>query len=210
MNTQPWPEGDCLPGSSAITMKLDLNIKPNFIDRAVNFIDPVRGAKRLRARAFLALSGAFTGASSSRRSMSNWNPAARNTDSAIIYDVDRLRSRSQDMLRNSLLATGAVNTATSNVVGLGLKLQSRINAKILNLTEEQANDWQQKTESEWNMWADSQDMDIARTLSFPTYCELTFRKVLEEHPERYDRRSSGFSRFPGIRKVHICGVSVEG
>ena len=174
----------CFP-LCAITalMRLDLNIKQNFIDRAVNFVDPVRGDKRLRARAFLALSGAFTGASSSRRSMSNWNPAARDADSAIIYDVDRLRRRSQDMLRNSPLATGAVNTATSNVVGLGLKLQSRINAKILNLTEEQANDWQQKTESEWSMWADSLDADIARALSFPMYCELVFRKVLKEHLE---------------------------
>ena len=87
------------------------------------------------------------------------------------------------MLRNSPLATGAVNTATSNVVGLGLKLQSRTNAKVLNLTEEQANDWQQKTESEWSMWADSLDADIARALSFPMYCELVFRKVLKEHLE---------------------------
>src|SRR5512136_2823164 len=122
-------------------MRMDLDLKQNFIDRAVNFIDPVRGAKRLRARAFLALSGAFTGASSSRRSMSNWNPAARDADSAIIYDVDRLRSRSQDMLRNSPLATGAVNTATANVAGLGLKLQSRINGKILNLTGDQVDEW---------------------------------------------------------------------
>lgn len=128
----------------------------------------------------MAISGAYTGASYQKRSMSAWNPAPRDADSALSYDITILQNRSQDLLRNSPLAVGAVNTTLTNVVGSGLKFQSRIDRKVLNMEDDQANEWEENTEREWRLWADSQDCDIARTLTFDGYCELAFRKTLED------------------------------
>ncbi len=47
-------------------LKLDeLKVKENVIDRIVRFLDPVKAERRFRARAMLALSGSYIGASRS-------------------------------------------------------------------------------------------------------------------------------------------------
>ena len=52
------------------------------------------------------------------------------------------------------LATSAVNTNRTKVVGVGLTLKSAINREVLGLSPEAAKDWQRKTEAEFHLWAD--------------------------------------------------------
>jgi lambda family phage portal protein len=51
------------------------------------------------------------------------------------------------------VATSAIKTNRTNVVGVGLRLKSRIDREVLGLTPEQAEEWQKTTEREFNLWA---------------------------------------------------------
>ena len=135
--------------------------------------------RKAASRAIVALAGAYTGAATGRRQTTQWITRGGDPASDILYDLPSLRNRSRDLIRNSPLATGAIGTAISNVVGTGLKLQSRINRSILDLDDEQAEEWQDRTEAEFALWAESKDCDKLRTLNFYEMQALVFRQTLE-------------------------------
>lgn len=154
--------------------------KQNFIDRAIGYFDPVRQARRQRARNFMALTGAYTGALLGRRTLGSWAILPQDADSALLPDLTVLRERSRDLVRNNPLAGGAINTAVTNVVGTGLKLQARPDREVLNLTDEQADQWEGSVEREFRMWATkAQYCDMRKTLTFADIQELVFRQTLE-------------------------------
>lgn len=156
-----------------------IEFEDNFLDRAINFFNPVLGARRKASRLSLALSQMYFGASTSRRSLSEWKPQDSDPNSTLQFDLDTMRQRSRDMIRNVPLATGAINTVCTNVVGSGLVLQSRIDRSILNLSDEQADAWESKVESEWSLFWDTTEVDAARTLNGTALTELAFRQALE-------------------------------
>jgi lambda family phage portal protein len=127
----------------------------------------------------LSLAGSYVGASTTRRSLSHWNPFAGSPDSDLTFDLKNLRSRSRDLIRNSPLASGAVATTTTNVIGSGLKLQSHIDADLLGISEDEASSWETNVERHFRLWADSTECDAARTISFADIQDLVFRQVLE-------------------------------
>ncbi|HLE18931.1 MAG TPA: phage portal protein, partial [Syntrophales bacterium] len=155
------------------------SIKENVIDRIVRYLDPVKAERRFRARAVLALSGSYIGASRSKRSLSQWRTSWGDADSDTLYDLPVLRDRSRDLIRNAPLATGAINTVCTNVVGTGLKLQSRIDREALGMDEDEADAWESNTEREFRLWAEAQECDAARTLTFAGVQNLVFRSALE-------------------------------
>jgi lambda family phage portal protein len=155
-----------------------ITVKENWLDRAVRFLAPIHGAKRFKARMFEAVTAAYVGASRSDRALSQWNPQIGDADSDAIYDLDILRARSRDLLRNAPLAGGAVNTVVTNVVGTGLLLEPQIDARALGMSDEEAQAWQDQTEREWCLFSESPEVDAARTLNFTGMQELAFRSVL--------------------------------
>ena len=157
----------------------DISIEENILDKAIRYINPIKTNKRFRSRVSMALAGAYIGASTTRRQTLLWRTSGGDPDSDTLPDLPRLRERSRDLVRNTPLATGAINTTVTNVVGTGLKLQSRLDRNILNLTEDQADDWESKTEREFRLWAESQECDAARTQNFSAIQELVFRQALE-------------------------------
>jgi len=156
-----------------------IEVKENIIDRAVNFFSPQRGAQRMRARYAMALAGAYHGASKKRRSLSEWSPPSGDADTDIIAELPDLRERSRDLIRNNPLAGGAIHTKVTSVVGTGLKLKSRIDRKILNMGEDQAQEWEARTEAEWRLWSESKDCDATSAQNFAGLQDLSFRSTLE-------------------------------
>lgn len=154
-------------------------VKLNIIDRAWGYFSPAKGVERLRARYATAILEGYTGASKSRRSMSGWKVLSGDSDSDVLTDLPTLRERSRDLIRNAPLATGAINTKVTSIVGTGLRVQSRIDRDYLKLTEEDADQWEASAEREFRMWAESQDCDVERTLNFYEYQELALRSTLE-------------------------------
>lgn len=156
-----------------------LEAKPNPIDRLISYFSPVHGARRAKARLFEAFAGSYNGASRSRRATKSWQTQSADADSDTIYDLPTLRERSRDLVRNAPIATGAIGTALANVVGTGLKLQSRIDADYLGMSEEEADAWEDNVEREWRLFSETIECDLARTLKFVDLQALAFRQVLE-------------------------------
>lgn len=155
------------------------DLKPNVIDRLVEYIDPIKGRERMKARAMMSLAGSYIGAQYGRRATSAWQTGSGSADQDTLYDLPTLRSRSRDLCRNAPLALGAINTATTSVVGTGLKLQSRIDRDFLGMSEAESDAWQTNTEREFRLWCESKECDAARTLDFYSMQSLVFRSALE-------------------------------
>lgn len=153
--------------------------KDNFIDRIVQYFNPIRAHERFKARAALSVAGGYIGASTTRRGLSQWTPRAGSADADVSRDLPTLRARSRDLSRNAPLATGAINTLCTNSVGTGMKLQSCIDRALLGMEESEADDWESSVEREWRLFAESRECDAGRTLNFYDLQDLVFRSALE-------------------------------
>lgn len=158
-------------------------MRPNLVDRVVNYLDPVRSQARMQSRVRMALAiesvGGFIGARSDRRATGGWVTASSSADAASLPDIPSLRARSRDLLRNAPLAVGAVGTVVQNVVSTGLALQAKPDFLRLGWTQEQAVEWASNAESEWRLWAESAFCDITRTQNFYGLQSLALRSTLE-------------------------------
>lgn len=173
-------------------------IKETLVDKVINYFSPVKGAERFRARTALALAGAYTGAATTRRGTKSWRTNGGDADSDTLFDLPNLRERSRDSIRNNPLACGAINTNVTNVVGIGLKLNARIDRDIINMSDDDADKWESNTEREFRLWSESQDCDAARTLNFASLQRLAFRQTLENGDvfclaPRIERKNSPYS-----------------
>lgn len=154
--------------------------KGNMLESAIATIAPQWGARRQKARMFMALAGGYTGASKSRRQTQEWSHTrGQSADADLLYDLPGLRDRSRDLVRNEPLASGAIAGVVTSVVGTGLALQSRIDREALGMSPEEARIWQKETEREWCLWAESTACDATRTQDFYGLQGLTFRSALE-------------------------------
>jgi lambda family phage portal protein len=152
---------------------------PNWLDRLVGYFAPAWAAQRMRARMVMAIAGSWTGASYTRRSLKDWFVMPASADEDTLFDLETLRARSRDMVRNAPLATGAVNTVIMNVVGTGLSLLPRPDWEALGMTEDQADEWTARVEREFRVWAESTECDITRTQNFYGLQSLVLRSALE-------------------------------
>ncbi len=64
-----------------------------------------------------------------------------------------LRQRGRMLYMASPVATAAINTNRTKIVGTGLHMRCAIDRELLGLTEEAAREWQKNTEKEFRMWA---------------------------------------------------------
>lgn len=154
-------------------------VKRNLLDKAIEVIAPRMAVRRLQARAVLALAGGYTGAKIDRASLGSWRPGGGSPTADIVDDLPLLRERSRDLARNTPVATGAIGTQVTHVVGTGLSMQPSIDADFLGLSESEADAWHVNTKREWKLWAESRDCDAARTLDFYGIQRQAFRGVLE-------------------------------
>lgn len=163
------------------------------LDRAIAWLSPEKGVNRLRARAQITAYGGYKSARRDRRATKRWQPGGGSADADSLPDVEDLRARSRDLGRNMPLATGAVSTTTTHVVGLGLTPHAAIDREVLGLTEEAAAEHERALEREFRIW--SQKADLAETMSFEAVQELTLRSALESGDVLLVRR---YRQRPGM------------
>lgn len=141
----------------------------NLLDKAIRAISPERALKRFEARRKLEiLNSGYSrhGGSYAKKSLIGWLSGGSDADADIVDNLETLRNRSRDLYMGSPLATGALKTVRTNVVGSGLALNAQIDAKFLGLTEEQAKEWEENTEREWRLWSESVNCDAERRQTF--------------------------------------------
>ncbi len=93
------------------------------------------------------------GASRTRRALKSFIPRSGAPKEDIDWNNYTLRQRGRMLYMASPVATSAINTNRTKIVGVGLTLKSTIEREILGLSPEAAKAWQQKTEAEFRMWA---------------------------------------------------------
>lgn len=64
------------------------------------------------------------------------------------------------------LATSAIRTNRTNVVGSGLRPKPKVDRDILGLSDEAAESWEKRTEKEFNVWAKSKHSDLRKLNNF--------------------------------------------
>lgn len=154
-------------------------IEKNIIDRAIEYVAPTLAARRMAARGALAVADSYHGGRMDRAALRNWRPGAGSANADTSYDRTDLRARSRDLARNNPTACAAINANVTSVIGTGLSMRPRIDSKLLELSDEEAEIYEDQIEREWSLWADSQDCDAARTLDFCGLQEQAFRSMLE-------------------------------
>jgi len=120
----------------------------------------------------------YAGASQ-KRSLKEWTSAMFMTaDDALLPAAQTLRSRSYDAMRNQPAAKGAIRKIFEGIIGSGLRLQASIDRDFLKLTEEQAQEWQTKTQQEFRLWSESSNCDFSRQQTFSKLQRLALSSQL--------------------------------
>lgn len=142
----------------------------NIFDKVLSRVSPERALKREMARqkldAIQASGYSRHGASYGRKSLQRWRSKAGDADADIVDNIETLRARSRDLYMGAPIATGAIKTIRTNVVGSGLMLDAQIDAEFLGLTPEKAAKWERDTEREFALWANSVECDAERRQTF--------------------------------------------
>lgn len=153
----------------------------NMIDKAINVISPTTALKREVARKKLSImnSGYSNhGASITKKSLLGWMFGGGSSKEDIEDNISILRQRSRDLYMGTPIATGAIKTLRTNVVGGGLRLKSQIDYELLGLNDEEVNKLETTIEREFSLWADSVNCDLARINNFYELQQLVFMSSL--------------------------------
>lgn len=94
------------------------------------------------------------GASHYKRALKAFVAQSGSPREDIDWNNSTLRQRGRMLYMASPVATSAIKTNRTSVIGIGLQFRSRIDRAILGLSPEAAKEWQRKTEAEFALWAD--------------------------------------------------------
>jgi lambda family phage portal protein len=119
------------------------------------------------------------GANTTKKSLIGWLSSSFSAHDDIDRNILKLRERSRDLyMGGALIATGALKTTRTNVIGAGLMVKPSIAADVLGITPDEADVWQRKAQNEFQLWADTVDCDAARQNDFADLQQLAFLSLL--------------------------------
>jgi len=131
----------------------DHDSKKSRLDRTIQYFSPSWALNRTLKRQIMSYATQYKGADQTTL-RADWISAARGTDQTPSgTELSMLRIRSRDANRNHPVAAGAIDTMAHNIVGSGLKPQSRIPYKLLGITEQRAIDLQLQAEVAFEKWS---------------------------------------------------------
>ncbi len=107
-----------------------------------------------------------SGASHGKRSMKGWIADSRSPVEDIDMNLFSLRQRSRSLYMGAPLATSAIKSYLTNVVGSGLKCHPKIDYEFLGLSRDEAKEWEKHTMREFALWADEKHCDATKVNNF--------------------------------------------
>ncbi len=134
-----------------------------WIDRAVGYLSPQRGLRRIRARVASDLLVRHYEAAASGRRTQGWKRSAGDANAVMATSLARLRENARDLVRNNAHATRAVATIANQVVGWGIV------AKTADKRAAQA----------WKDWSGSRACDAEGRHDFAGLQKLAMRCIVE-------------------------------
>lgn len=97
------------------------------------------------------------GASQTKRALKGFLAVSGAPSEDIDINNKTLRQRGRMLYMASPVASGAINTNRTKIVGPGLHMKCAVNRAVLGLPEEYIKEWQKQTEAEWRMWAERKE-----------------------------------------------------
>lgn len=94
------------------------------------------------------------GASYQRRALRGMIAKSGSPREDIDLNNQTLRERSRMLYMAAPIASSAIKTPRTNVIGLGLKMNPRIDREQLHLSREEAEIWERNVKAEFSIWAD--------------------------------------------------------
>lgn len=149
------------------------------IDRAVSVFAPAWAYKRSVYRKAIDTINRFSSyrGAEKNRLRASWLPGANSADEDLLPELADLRERSRDLNRNDATAAGITGTITTNVIGTGIKPQSRIDKDGIGIDDATAIIFQRAAEREWEKWVPY--ADAGNRLDFYEIQQLVDRQILE-------------------------------
>lgn len=95
------------------------------------------------------------GASWRKRNLKGFKAHSGSAQEDIDFSNLTMRQRARMLYMAAPLATSAIKTNRTNVIGSGLILSAKIDREMLGMTAEQADAWQRATEKEFALWAEN-------------------------------------------------------
>lgn len=100
------------------------------------------------------------------KNLIGWEYSGGSADADSLPYADDLRAQSRDLYRNNPLAGSAIRTMTSGVVGTGIRPQAQADAELLQISDDEAAEFNSQAERFFFLWAGSTAGDLRRTLNF--------------------------------------------
>jgi lambda family phage portal protein len=151
--------------------------KETALDKAISYISPNWALSRAEKRFRIELSQYRSADITQLRS--SWlifNESDATTPD--LFELNNLRQRSRDAIRNDPVAAGAQDTLKINIVGTGLRPQSAIRAGILGVSEERAERLRNQAEVAFEKWKPF--ADAANRLDFDEMQFIALAKIIED------------------------------
>lgn len=140
----------------------------------VNLNNPTESSPDIRNSGY-----SQAGASKTKRSLKGFNARSSSPQEDIDFNNYTLRQRARILFMSAPLARSAIATNRTNVIGVGLKLKSRVDRKFLGLSAEAADELQKHIEKEFDIWAgDRKGCDAIGVNDFYDQQQLVFQSYL--------------------------------
>ena len=94
-----------------------------------------------------------SGASHTKRNLKGFRVSSGSPAEDINANLQTLRERSRILFQSAPAATAALKRMRTSIVGSGLQLKCAINRDVLGMSEDQAADWERRTQAEFALWA---------------------------------------------------------
>lgn len=93
------------------------------------------------------------GASSTKRAMKGFRAASGSPREDIDWNNYTLRQRARMLYMAAPIATSAIKTNRTNTIGVGLKLNPKIDRDLIGMSAEDAEAWERNVKAEFDLWA---------------------------------------------------------
>jgi lambda family phage portal protein len=140
-----------------------------WLDRAVGFLAPQRGLRRLRARVAADLLLRHYEAASPGRRTQGWRRPSGDVNADVAPSLARLRQSARDLVRNDPHADNALDTIANQVVGYGIIPKPVTPKKAIASAAAAA----------WKAWADTPACDADGRHDFAGLQKLVMRSIVE-------------------------------
>lgn len=135
--------------------------------------------KNRRADAPQAKGYSEAGASVTRRALKGFIPDSGAPNDDINRNNTTLRQRARMLYMAAPVATAAINTNRTKVIGTGLTLKASVDREVLGISPEAAKKWQHAAEMEFRLWAGKkQNCDALGLNNFESLQQLALKSWL--------------------------------